>query len=574
MSVSLVLGSLCLAYFVYNAFKLAKNYFKARKSGFPIYITPVDPGNPFWIILAPFILPTLRRLLPYQLWRPLDLSTYGYEWRDFVAGRSRPSVYALCAPKSSLELMVEDADIANVVLTKRRDFPQDALSVKFLNVVGKNLLASDGEDWQRQRRLIAPMLNERIMSTVWQESVEQTRDMAVTFVSQGGTTDGTVEGLTRIAFNVLQRVGYGVHEKWSHHNTSAPNGHAMPYSAAIRELVDGFILIALVRSSKLLKASFMPENIRRKGLAMEEFAAYTQEMLEREQQVSLESDAPRTSLLSLMAQITDRAARGKLVPTGGTEKNTMSDDEIRGNLYQFTLAGFDTTANTLAYSASMLAIEPKWQDWIAEEIGEVKKLVGPDAGYADILPRLPRCLALMYETLRRFTPVAHIIRDCPGGQTVMAAGKTYRIPPHTRVTVVFQGIHEQQGTWGEDQHVYRPTRWTEPSSNFAWTTPLPDGLVAQPPSLQAPVKGTFLPWSAGPRICPGMKMAQVEFLAVIYTLFSEYRVEPALMARETPNVARERLRRVLLDSQPRLTLQMNRAKDMTLKWVSRVEASK
>jgi cytochrome P450 len=79
-----------------------------------------------------------------------------------------------------------------------------------------------------------------------------------------------------------------------------------------------------------------------------------------------------------------------------SEKQSLSDDEIAGNLYQFTLAGFDTTANTLAYAVTMLAAHPKWQDWIIEEITEVQdSLGGSNAGYAEIFPRLKRCLALM-----------------------------------------------------------------------------------------------------------------------------------------------------------------------------------
>ena len=45
--------------------------------------------------------------------------------------------------------------------------------------------------------------------------------------------------------------------------------------------------------------------------------------------------------------------------------------EILGNLFQFTAAGFDTTANTMAYAIKILAIETKWQDWIIEEIDSV-----------------------------------------------------------------------------------------------------------------------------------------------------------------------------------------------------------
>lgn len=64
-------------------------------------------------------------------------------------------------------------------------------------------------------------------------------------------------------------------------------------------------------------------------------------------------------------------------------------------------------------------------------------------------------------------------------------------------------------------------------------------------------------------------MSQVEFVAVITSIFSRYRVAPILENGETLEVAKERLREVVKDSQPRLTLQMNRPRDVKLKWSRR-----
>jgi hypothetical protein len=66
-----------------------------------------------------------------------------------------------------------------------------------------------------------------------------------------------------------------------------------------------------------------------------------------------------------------------------------------------------------------------------------------------------------------------------------------------------------------------------------------------------------------------MKMAQVEFLSVVYTVFQAWRAEPVLAAGETMEEGRERLRGVINDSGPRLTLTMNRPADLKLKWTRR-----
>lgn len=388
-------ATLIATYWLYTVFRIIKNYIKARKCGFPIFITPVDQTSPFWLIFSPLVLPICKRLLPCAIWRPLDLSTYGFEWRDFVSGRTRPPAWMLIGP-GKIDLFVEDPEIANTILSKRKQYPQEETAMKFLGIVGTNLTSSEGEDWQRQRRLIAPMLNERIMDTVWEEGRAQARDMLSSFVKDGGTTNGTIEGLRRIAFNVLQCIGYGMPQGWSENVREVPKGHKMAYMEALHEIIDGFILIAVVRSVKVLTMPLMPNVVKRKGYAMQDFLVYTQELLEKEREAGIESDKPRNSLLSLFSTISEESAKDKLTGVPPTEKQVLTDDEITGNLYQFTLAGFDTTANTLAYAVTTLAAVPEWQEWIIDEIDHVQKSLGDaQAGYPEIFPRLERCLALM-----------------------------------------------------------------------------------------------------------------------------------------------------------------------------------
>ncbi|KAK3373052.1 hypothetical protein B0T24DRAFT_719812 [Lasiosphaeria ovina] len=87
--------------------------------------------------------------------------------------------------------------------------------------------------------------------------------------------------------------------------------------------------------------------------------------------------------------------------------------------------------------------------------------------------------------------------------------------------------------------------------------------------LVTPAPGSFLGWSARPRVCPGQKMSQVEFVGVVSTLLRKCSVAPVVGAGETPQQARDRLLEVLRDSQPELTLRMNRPTDIHLHWTRR-----
>lgn len=164
-----------------------------------------------------------------------------------------------------------------------------------------------------------------------------------------------------------------------------------------------------------------------------------------------------------------------------------------------------------------------------------------------------------------FTPVAHIVRECPVDKVVTSRGKSYHIPANTRCTIALQGIGAHRDTWGDDVFEFRPSRWISKAGNITGASSVP-----QVPKIDtAGAKDHFLPWSSGPRVCPGIKMAQTEFLSVIYTTFSEHRAELALEAGESLEQGLARMAAVVADSAPKLTLQMNKPNDLKLKWVKR-----
>lgn len=60
-------------------------------------------------------------------------------------------------------------------------------------------------------------------------------------------------------------------------------------------------------------------------------------------------------------------------------------------------------------------------------------------------------------------------------------------------------------------------------------------------------------------------MAQVEFLSVVWRIWGEWRVD-ANVAGEGREEGKRRLRRVMDESEPRLTLQMKRPRDAVMRW--------
>lgn len=144
------------------------------------------------------------------------------------------------------------------------------------------------------------------------------------------------------------------------------------------------------------------------------------------------------------------------------------------------------------------------------------------------------------------------------------------IPPKTLVFLNSFAIHKMPRYWGTDSLVWRPSRWilSPAISNKGDTNRNNhDGLDAE--SILEPRKGIFMPWSDGPRACPGKKFSQVEFVAVIITLLRDHRVRPTVMGEEKEEDARQRILDVVEDSGVHFTLQMRHPTRAMVSWVLR-----
>lgn len=123
------------------------------------------------------------------------------------------------------------------------------------------------------------------------------------------------------------------------------------------------------------------------------------------------------------------------------------------------------------------------------------------------------------------------------------------------------GLHSRPKYWGADADVWRPDRWIEYSS--ATSTSLKDETV------KIPVKGSYIPWAEGPRICPGKKFSQVEYVAVIARLLRNHTIDVVKNSDESKEQACERVLSVIRDSDVKITLQMRNPESTKLRFVRR-----
>ncbi|KAI6350833.1 hypothetical protein MCOR25_010348 [Pyricularia grisea] len=573
---------------------LARNYGAAKALGLPLIIHPFDPDSVTFALLSETLHTILVRILPSSAYAYIEPSFIGWEFHNKGAIHQRLGSTFVIVTSGINRLVSSDPALCSNFMTRRREFVHTDISTRVMGMHGPNIITATEDAWSRQRRIVAPALNERISSDVWDESIEQAYSLADVLMSSSSSNPAedrstdTVFGLRSIAINVLSRIAYGRGKEFTIWNPSYDPKADISYVDAIAICTD-LLVAAVFIPAWILGLPIMPLSLQTLAAALQRLPDLAKDMLEQERErisfspvdetTTMMGNKKRhetimTTLLRLSDQAKEEDASGqrKSSATNGVSglgnKTYLTEPEIQGNLFVFTAAGFDTTANTMAYAVTLLAAYPQWQSWIQAEIDSVVGFVAraPDGQsqlpeYGQTFPKLIRCMAIMLETLRLYPAVSLLLRKITVDQTISLPGSpsteaSLKAPFMVQVNVM--GLHTNPEVWGPDALEFNPGRWLRQDPD----TP-GDHVLMTPP------KGTFIPWSIGPRICPGQKMAQVEFVSVMMMLFGRCSVEPIPKDGESLEQARKRILVLTEDSQPVLTLQMNRPRDIRLKWMRR-----
>ncbi|KAL5334268.1 putative cytochrome P450 monooxygenase [Aspergillus crustosus] len=540
-----IVTTLILAFTIYKSITFTRLYLAARRSGFPVFVTPVLSKSIPWMILGPALQPQFQKYLPTSIYERLDVVAHGWEFRNKRKYHDRLGNTFIVVSPDEASVWCADTQVANSILSRRIDFPQAPVVAQILGFFGPNVFCANGDEWKRHRRMFASNLDERISKTVWGESCDQATAMRNYIVDHPGNE--TLDCLKSVAINVIGQAGFSQKEPWApnlrDHTRGTKQGKAAYFETL--SMTSQFLIEAAMLPPKFMQMPFMPAALQKMGYHMERVPEYVQELLDEERQAVKAGTNRRNNFLTLLLQLLDEDKRT------GESGFSLSDQDISGSLFIFSAAGYETTANTMGYATTFLAVHPEMQDWIREELLEL------DADpltwkYEEVFSKCPRTLALMLETLRHFPPVLHTTRAIHYPTTVTDAKGVHILTPPMDVYACQLSIHLDPANWGPDANEFRPSRWIDEQ-----------GQVITPP------KGTYLPWSSGPRICPGLKMSQVEFVATMATLFRSARVEPLSTGGvESLEVLRRKLLAVVTDSVSKLALQVRNPTGVQLQWTA------
>jgi cytochrome P450 len=179
-------------------------------------------------------------------------------------------VYLIVSP-GQIYMSCSNAE-ANIQLTTRRnDFVKPVELYAIVDIFGPSILTTEGEEWKRHRKIVAPAFSEKSNSLVWKESLQQASRMVNVWSKLEGNTTGnmkvndTAPYTATMALHVICAAGFGVKQLWAGEdedklgsnkvpgfNTSQLNGtHTLTFKESLKTLLRSIIWMAIFPVSVL-----------------------------------------------------------------------------------------------------------------------------------------------------------------------------------------------------------------------------------------------------------------------------------------------------------------------------------
>lgn len=370
--------------------------------------------------------------------------------------------------------LLNQPDLVATVLKERpRDFPKSGRIGEGLRpLLGNSVFLTNGETWQRQRRIIDPAF-------------------------EGGRLRDTYPAMVDAAKSAVARLEPGVTE------IEAVTSHAAAdvifrtlFSIPIDAPVAAQVFTRFrdyQRSQPILNlAAFLPlprwvPRFHRRGTraAAREIRTLITGLVEERRQEIVAGTAPDDLATKIMT------TRDPLTGAGFEAQEMVDQVAI------FFLAGHETSASALAWTLYLLALFPDWQERVAEEAAAA------DLSDFSAVSRLKIARDVFREALRLYPPVPMMVREA----TCPEHFRDREVPKGSQMVISPWHLHRHARLW-DDPDGFDPARWeTE------------NGRTCQ--------REAYVPFSAGARVCTGAGFAMVEGPLLLAMLVREFRFRRA-----------------------------------------------
>lgn len=358
-------------------------------------------------------------------------------------------------------------DLITEVLSKQNQhFMKDISYRSLASIFGEGLLVSDGELWQRHRRLMQPAFTQERIAAYGATAVEETARMLSTWKDKD--TRDIHREMSQLTVKVIAKTLFGVN-----------------VIATALEICDALDAIMLQYYRQLQTSFLLPSWVptptnHRANRAAKRLKEIVAEIVQQRRQ------SPQGDLLS------------GLLLTQDHEDYQLSVAELCDEVMTMLLAGYETTASALTWTLMLLAQNPDVMTKLTSEVQSVLDGHPPDI---HDLPRLSYTEQVLKESMRLYPPAwalsREVTQDCQIGPYPLEKG-----------TIVYfsQWVIHRDARFFQNPERFWPDRWQ-------------DNLEQRLPRC------AYFPFGAGPRICIGKAFSMMEATLILAMITERFCVE-------------------------------------------------
>jgi cytochrome P450 len=334
-------------------------------------------------------------------------------------------------------------------------------------ILGEGLLTSEGEFWQRQRRLTQPAFVHKRIIAYADTMVEYTNRMLMTW--QDGEIRDIHQDMMQLTMEIVAKCLFNADVV----------GEA--------EEVGKNLTISLEHFNLRAKTMFLlPDNIPTlENTRFQRTVSQLNEVVYGIINQRRNSGEDTGDLLSILMQAEDE---------DGTK---MTDQQLRDEVMTLFLAGHETTANTLSWIWMLLSQNPEVEEKLLKELQTVLGDANPQASTQASLPYTER---VVIEAMRLYPPVWRMSRELAEDWEVNG----YLLKSGSNV-FMSQWVMHRDPRYFDNPEEFNPERW---ANDFAKTLP----------------PGVYFPFGAGPRGCIGQGFAIIEAVVLLAMIAQKFQI--------------------------------------------------
>ena len=380
-------------------------------------------------------------------------------------------------------LFVGDLDLIRSITIKDFDHFVDQRDQLASDVFEDMLIVLKGAKWKETRSVMTPTFSSSKLKAMYQLTLDNAQNLAQYVRDQMAGKDEVEvkDAFGKFTMDNIASSAFGV----NCNSFTDPNSKFASTAAAL----NSFDILSMIR---FMVECVLPSNIAAwVPTPFDKAGGFFRDVVTKTMSHREKNPSSTRDFLQLLMDTKDKDG-----------KRILSTSSIVAQSMLFLIAGYDTTATLLTFSAYCLALDQQIQQRVQQEIDEA---IARHGGLTyDAVMDMPYLDRVMSETLRLYSPATRMERKCTKDYTI--PGTDIVIPAGTLVAMPIFVLHRNPDFY-PDPLKFDPDRF------------LPEEKEKRHPCA-------YMPFGSGPRNCIAQRFALFEAKVALAAILRELTLKP------------------------------------------------